>query len=111
MTILRVGLETAGKAKILYKLTLGEVNTNIPEIGSSRALITVQDAMTLKTCKATEGMKKVVMANAGSTAKSQCSTDGVTPCAGSTATTRREQSDARGRAGVRHEPYRRQTHG
>ena len=28
----------------------------------------VQDAMTLKTCKATEGTKKVVMANTGSTA-------------------------------------------
>ena len=35
MTILRVRLETAGEAKILCKLTLGEVNTNIPEIGTS----------------------------------------------------------------------------
>ena len=33
MTILRVRLETAGEAKILYKLTLGEMNTNIPVIG------------------------------------------------------------------------------
>ena len=33
MTILSVGLETAGGAKILYKLTVGEMNTNIPEIG------------------------------------------------------------------------------
>ena len=41
----------------------------------------VQDAMTLKRRKATEGMEKVVMANAGSTAMSQCSTDGMTPCA------------------------------
>ena len=38
----------------------------------------VQDAMTLKTCKATEVMKKVVVANAGSTAMPQCSTDGMT---------------------------------
>ena len=71
----------------------------------------VQDALTLKTCKATEEMKKVVMANTGSTAMPQCSTDGMTPCAGSTAAMRHEQSDARGRAGVRHEPYREQTHG
>ena len=49
--------------------------------------------MTLKRCKATEEMEKVVMANAGSTAMSQCSTDGMTLCAGSTATMRREQSD------------------
>ena len=54
----------------------------------------VQDAMTSKTCKATEEMKKVVMANAGSTAMPQCSTEGTTPCAGSTATVEREQSDA-----------------
>ena len=54
----------------------------------------VQDAMTLKIRKATEGMEKVVMANAGSTAMSQSSTDGMTPCAGSTATMKREQSDA-----------------
>ena len=33
MTILRVRLETAREAMILYKLTLGEVNTNIPVIG------------------------------------------------------------------------------
>ena len=33
MTILRVRLETAGEAKILYKLTLGDMNTNIPVIG------------------------------------------------------------------------------
>ena len=33
MTISRVRLETAGEAKILYKLTLGEMNTTIPEIG------------------------------------------------------------------------------
>ena len=62
MTILRVRLETAGGAKILCKLTLGEVNTNISEIGTSRALMTVQDDMTLKRCNATEGMEKVVMA-------------------------------------------------
>ena len=85
MTILRVRIETVGESKILYKLTLGEVNTNIPEIGTSCALKTVQDGMTLKRWKATEGMEKVVMANAGSTAMSQCSTDGMTPCAGSTA--------------------------
>ena len=71
----------------------------------------VQDAMTLKTCKATQGMKKVVVANAGSTAMPQCSTDRMTPCAGNAATMRREQSDAGGRAGVTHEPYREQTHG
>ena len=90
MTILRVRLET----KILYKLPLGEVNTMIPEIGTSCALMTVQEDMTLKRCKATEGMEKVVMANAGSTAMSQCSTNGMIPCAGSTATMKREQSDA-----------------
>ena len=33
MTILRVRLETAREAKILYNLTLDEVNTNIPVIG------------------------------------------------------------------------------
>ena len=95
MTIMRFRLETAGEAKILYKLTLGEVNTNIPEIGTSCALMTVQDGMTVKRCKATEGMEKVVMAD-GETRVAP--TDGVTPCAGGTATTRREQPDARGRA-------------
>ena len=30
---MRIRLETAGEAKILYKLTLGEMNTNIPMIG------------------------------------------------------------------------------
>ena len=35
MTILRVRLETAGEATILYELTLGEMNTNIPEIGNA----------------------------------------------------------------------------
>ena len=67
MTILRVKLETAGEAKILHKLTLGEVNTNIPEIGTSCALMTVQGDKTLKRCTATEGIEKVVMAHAGST--------------------------------------------
>ena len=33
VTILRVWLETAGEAKILYKLMPGEMNTNIPVIG------------------------------------------------------------------------------
>ena len=33
VTILRVWLETAGEAKILCKLMLGEMNTNIPVIG------------------------------------------------------------------------------
>ena len=33
MTILRVRLETAGETTILYKLTLGEVDTTIPAIG------------------------------------------------------------------------------
>ena len=37
MTILRVRLETAGEAKILHKLTLGEMNTNIPVIGTMMA--------------------------------------------------------------------------
>ena len=55
MTILRIRLETAGEAKILFKLALGEVNTNIPEIGTPCALMTVQDDMTLKRCKATDG--------------------------------------------------------
>ena len=94
MTILRVSLETAGEAKILYKLTLGEVNTNIPEIGITCALMTVQDDTTLKRCKVTEGTEKVVIANAVGTAMSQLSTDGMSPGAGSTATVRREQSDA-----------------
>ena len=49
-----------------------------------------------------KGMEKVVIANAGSTAMLQCSTDDMTTCAGSTATVKREQSDALGRAGVRH---------
>ena len=56
--------------------------------------MTVQDEMTLKTCKATEEMEKDVMANAGSTAMPQCATDEMTTCAGSTATMKREQSDA-----------------
>ena len=98
MTILRVRLETAGDPKILNELTLGEMNTNIPVIGimmTEHRAHRVQDAVTLKTFKATDGMKKVVMANAGSTAMPQCSTDGMTPCTGGTATMRRrEQSDA-----------------
>ena len=68
---LDVRLET-GEAKILCNLTLGEVNTNI---GTSCALMTVQDDTTLKRCKATEEMEKDVMANAGSTAMPQYSTD------------------------------------
>ena len=33
MTVLRVRLETAGETTILYKLTLGEVDTTILAIG------------------------------------------------------------------------------
>ena len=47
------------------------------------------DDSALKTCKATEGMKKVVMAKAGSTAMPQCSIDGRTTCACGTTTMKR----------------------
>ena len=40
------------------------------------------------------GTKNALLVSAGSTALPQCSTEGMTPCAGTTTTTRREQSDA-----------------
>ena len=40
------------EAKILYKLTLGEVNTNIPEIGTLRARMTAK--VTVQPCRRQE---------------------------------------------------------
>ena len=65
--------------------------------------------MTLKTCKATEETKKVVLANEDITATPQCSTEGHRA---RVAPPRRDASNQTHEdvAGVRCEPYREQTH-